>query len=83
MRSPATPASSHDPVNAPAHYRAGNIECIDAIREALGLEGFLSYCRGNAMKYLWRAGLKNDEAEDLAKAAWYCTRAAREAGHAD
>lgn len=77
------PPTDDDPVNSPAHYRQGKIECIEAIREALGPLGFVAYCRGNAMKYLWRAGLKGDEAEDLAKAAWYCTRAAREAGHAD
>lgn len=65
-----------DSVNRPAHYVAGNIECIDAIREALGLDGFLAYCRGNAMKYTWRAGLKGDAREDLRKAAWYCTAAA-------
>ena len=66
----------NDPVNHPAHYTAGAIECIDAIEAALG-RGFAAYCRGNAMKYLWRAGLKNDPAEDLLKAAWYCERAAK------
>lgn len=66
----------NDPVNHPAHYTAGNIECIDAIREALGGEGFVAYCRGNAIKYLWRTGRKQNAAEDLRKAAWYCTRAA-------
>lgn len=29
---------------------------------------------GNAMKYLWRAGLKDDEAQDLEKARWYIDR---------
>jgi hypothetical protein len=29
---------------------------------------------GNAMKYLWRAGLKGDRLEDLRKAAWYVNR---------
>lgn len=29
---------------------------------------------GNALKYLWRAGLKGDAIEDLKKAAWYVNR---------
>ena len=30
-----------------------------------------NFCIGNAIKYLWRAGLKGDAIEDLRKAAWY------------
>lgn len=66
----------HDQVNHPAHYTCGDIECIDAIKAALGRTRFIDYCRGNAMKYIWRSGLKGDATEDLRKAAWYCTRAA-------
>lgn len=69
---------THDPVNSPAHYTAGGIETIDYLRAKLGLAEFVAYCRGNAIKYLSRAGLKGDAAEDLRKAAWYCTRAADE-----
>jgi hypothetical protein len=29
---------------------------------------------GNAMKYIWRADLKNDAIEDLKKAIWYAQR---------
>lgn len=67
---------SHDPVNHPAHYTAGDIECIDAIRAALGKEGFNAYCRGAAIKYAWRSGRKANHAEDLRKGAWYLTKAA-------
>lgn len=67
---------SHDPVNHPAHYTAGAIECIDAIRAALGEEAFVAYCRGTAMKYVWRSGLKQHHAEDLRKGAWYLSKAA-------
>jgi len=63
-----------DPVNHPPHYTASAIECIDAIHAALGDEGFRSYCRGQVVKYLWRAPLKGAEAQDLAKAHWYLTR---------
>lgn len=59
-----------DAVKQPAHYTAGEIECIDAIRAALTPEEFRGYCKGNALKYLWRERLKGG-AEDLAKAGVY------------
>ena len=66
-----------DMVNHPPHYQSDSgIECIDAIRAALGSAGFIAYCRGNAMKYVWRE--KINAAEDLRKAAWYLERAAIE-----
>ena len=57
-------------VEHPDHYNVGGIEVIDAI-EAWGLgEGFN---RGNAIKYIARAGRKDPttEIEDLKKARWY------------
>tara|TARA_R110000824_G_scaffold230696_1_gene418366 strand:- start:1435 stop:1899 length:465 start_codon:yes stop_codon:yes gene_type:complete len=69
----------HDNVNHPEHYQSDNgIECIDAIRAALGHEGFIAYCRGNTIKYNWRSGSKNSHTEDLKKGAWYSNRAAIE-----
>jgi len=65
-----------DPVNRPTHYTGAWIECIDAIRAALGDEGLVLYCRGAAMKYMWRAGKKDYDVQDLRKAAWYCEKAA-------
>jgi hypothetical protein len=32
------------------------------------------FCLGNAMKYLWRAGLKGNAVEDLRKAIWCIER---------
>lgn len=57
-----------DPVNPP-HYRShpSGIECI-TIAEHFG------YSIGNAIKYLWRAGLKDNAVEDLRKAHWYIGR---------
>lgn len=64
----------NDNVNHPSHYTShpSGIECIEITRH---------YCFsiGNAIKYLWRAGLKKDasledkekEIEDLKKAIWY------------
>ena len=49
------------------------MECIEAIRSALGDDGFASYCQGNAMKYLWRHRRKGG-IEDLEKAKWYIDR---------
>jgi hypothetical protein len=66
-----------DPVN-PSHYKQGGIECIEAIKAALG-EGFPDYLRGNVMKYLWRYKEKGG-VEDLRKSAWYLDRLFKEAG---
>jgi hypothetical protein len=63
-----------DPVNHPDHYTAGNIECIDAIQAALTPEQFIGYCRGNAIKYIWRADRKGG-IQDIQKAIWYLNRA--------
>jgi hypothetical protein len=64
---------SVDMVNHPPHYQ-GNVECIDAIESALGEDGFNAYCRGTAMKYIWRTGKKWDAKEDIRKAIWYLER---------
>lgn len=62
-------ASSHDPVNHPKHYteHPSGIECIQ-ITEHMGFN------LGNALKYIWRADLKNNAIEDLQKAVWYINR---------
>lgn len=66
-----------DNVNHPSHYQSSDgIECIDAIKAALGHDEFVAYCRGTAIKYSWRAGKKLDTAEDLRKAAWFLIKAA-------
>jgi len=53
------------------HYTQGDIECIDAIRAALGDEAFVDHCRACALKYLWRARHKSDLVADLRKARAY------------
>ena len=59
-------------VNRPSHYNQGDVECIDGLRSALGDDEFAGFCRGNVIKYLWRAGKKSDsESQDLDKAMWY------------
>ncbi|WP_445778869.1 DUF3310 domain-containing protein [Shewanella sp.] len=59
-----------DPVNHPSHYteHPSGIECIEITEH-------MSFCVGNAIKYLWRADLKHADAlEDLQKALWYINR---------
>lgn len=57
-------------VEHPSHYNMGGIEVIDAIKAWGFGEGFN---RGNAIKYIARAGRKDPakEIEDLKKARWY------------
>ena len=66
--------NKNDQVNHPKHYTSdpSGIECIDITRHR-------NFNIGNAIKYLWRAGLKEDkdrklidkQVEDLNKAVWY------------
>ena len=62
-------ALGDDPVRHPRHYTShpSGVECI-TVTEHMG------FCLGNAVKYLWRADLKNDAIEDLEKARWYIER---------
>ena len=67
-------AIKEDKVNSPKHYTShpSGIECIEVTR-------WYDFCIGNAIKYLWRAGLKSEKGysdvdkqiEDLKKAVWY------------
>lgn len=60
--------AAQDPVNHPSHYTSdpSGIECIQITRHR-------NFNIGNAIKYLWRAGLKdgNSDIQDLQKAVWY------------
>ena len=59
-----------DAVNHPKHYNVhpSSIECIEVVRHH-------NFNVGNAIKYLWRQGLKEGEpsVKDLKKAIWYLT----------
>lgn len=59
---------STDMVNHPPHYKKYSIECIEITEH-------LSFCLGNAVKYIYRAGEKGDAIEDIKKALWYLNRA--------
>jgi hypothetical protein len=72
-------ATAPDLINHPPHYTShpAGIECIDVVE-------VFPFNVGNAIKYLWRAGLKlsprswsglkGDQLEDLRKARWYVER---------
>jgi hypothetical protein len=57
-----------DMVNHPPHYTSdpSGVECIQITRHR-------NFNVGNAIKYLWRAGIKDDakQIEDLKKAIFY------------
>lgn len=58
-------------VNSPSHYNQGKIEVIEVIEDWC-----LNFNKGNAVKYIARAGKKDHlcEIEDLEKAVWYLER---------
>lgn len=60
-----------DKINHPKHYtnHPSGIECIEITQHH-------DFCIGNAIKYLWRAGIKDadTEVEDLEKAIWYINK---------
>ncbi len=66
----------HDNVNHPAHYEARNMECIDEMIAIFGERSTYEFCRLNAWKYRYRADLKGQHDEDMAKADWYIKKAA-------
>ena len=57
-----------DPID-PMHYRQhpSGVDCIQITEH-------MNFCLGNAIKYIWRAGLKGERVEDLKKARWYLDR---------
>ncbi len=59
----------YDSVNHPKHYmkHPSGIECIVVTEH-------MNFCLGNAVKYIWRAGDKGNQLEDLKKARWYLDR---------
>ena len=68
---------SVDMVNNPPHYKQGGIECIEAIRAALTEDEFRGYCKGNAIKYIWRECHKGGD-ESIKKGIWYLNKMVEE-----
>jgi len=70
MLKEAMARKQEEAVNHPPHYlqHPSQVECIQITEH-------MNFCLGNAVKYIWRAGLKSDAAvQDLKKAKWYIER---------
>lgn len=58
-----------DAVNHPKHYQLpSGRESIEVMKEVLTDEEYRGWCKGNALKYIFREGKKDDAAQDLKKA---------------
>lgn len=69
----------NDSVNHPSHY------CLENGAELIDIIEHLPYCRAAAIKYIFRAGVKDKskEVEDLRKAAWMIKRELKRMGYHD
>ena len=69
-RDPEVEKTPKDYTN-PKHYQEhpSGVECIQITEH-------MNFCLGNAIKYVWRAGLKDSETveKDLNKSLWYIAR---------
>ena len=63
-----------DMVNHPPHYTSGGIETIDYMQAKSTPEEFKGHLRLTAIKYLSRAGQKDDILLDYEKALWYLSK---------
>jgi hypothetical protein len=63
----------NDPVNHPAHYTKGNIECLDAIAASMSIDAYRGFLKGNIIKYIWRYEQKGGM-ESLEKAMFYLSK---------
>ena len=58
-------------ISSPDHYTAGGLEVIEILRAKLTAEEFVGFCKGNALTYIFRAGLKDSAEIDYQKAGYY------------
>ena len=65
------PKKPNDMINSPSHYASGEVECIDAMVSAFGLQRVQEYAEIAAFKYNWRSNKKGNPSEDKSKAIWY------------
>lgn len=66
----------NDMVNHPKHYKLANgMESKDVVQLVLTPEEYKGWCKGNALKYQFRAGKKDPAKikEDYEKAVWFLT----------
>lgn len=65
---------SDDPVNSPNHYKQGNRETIEVIKDYMTKDEFTGYLKGNIIKYVGRFRFKGKPLQDLKKANWYLNK---------
>jgi len=58
----------------PDHYKVGGIETIDYMEAKATPEEFKGHLRLTAIKYLSRAGHKDDALQEFKKAQWYINK---------
>lgn len=62
-------------VNHPERYGGDTIyECIKVLEAWLSPEEYKGFLKGNAIKYLCRAGKKDEIIQELKKANWYINK---------
>jgi hypothetical protein len=73
-------AGEIDPVEKPAGYNRGEVECVDALASMVSPEEFIATCRTTAVQYLWRFGMKDEPLRELRKARWWIEMAIHKLG---
>lgn len=62
-------------VNHPKHYGGDTpYECIKVLKAWVSDEEYKGFLRCNAIKYLCRAGKKDETVQELKKASWYINK---------
>jgi hypothetical protein len=65
-----------DAVDHPKHYTSSPAKCLKCGHpiECIDVVEHMGFNLGNAMKYIWRSGLKDAVVQDLKKSIWYINR---------
>jgi|TARA_R110000823_G_scaffold71308_3_gene164352 hypothetical protein len=65
----------NDLINSPNHYTQDKeLETIEIIQNELTTDEFIGYLKGSSLKYLSRAGKKDDILQDLYKSRWFLNK---------
>lgn len=69
-------STDREQVDHPTHYTSSPAKCVGCGRpiECIDVVEHMGFSLGNAVKYIWRAGLKGAALVDLEKSRWYIER---------
>ena len=71
---PNTEPAQDDAVDSPSHYMLeSGKEVIEVIKDSLTAEEYRGHLKASTMKYILRAGKKNNAVEDIGKAKKFLT----------